>query len=267
MSLICPICRQPLVLVQKCYRCVMNHSFDVSSEGYVNLLLGNKKVSGDEPMMIQARRNFLEGGRYAPLITLVASCIEEDFPQMPLTIADVWCGEWWYLRRLQEKRAGYEDTYFGLDIAKYAVRQAAKKTNGTFIVGNAYELPFADASCDVIISIFSPYAEQELARCLKSWGKAIIVWPWPQHLYKFIELIRDKPHEHALKSAAEKFTLLQINDEKQLQIPLSLTSPTIQDLFLMTPYYRQAPKEKQDAILQMQTLELVADFRIEVVGA
>jgi hypothetical protein len=52
---------------------------------------------------------------------------------------------------------------------------------------------------------------------------------------------------------------------KQLQIPLSLTSPAIQDLFLMTPYYRQAPKEKQDAILQLQALELTADFRIEVV--
>jgi hypothetical protein len=53
---------------------------------------------------------------------------------------------------------------------------------------------------------------------------------------------------------------------KQLQISLSLSSPTLQDLFLMTPYYRKAPKEKQDAIMGLEHLELNADFRIEVMG-
>lgn len=265
MSLLCPVCKQSLALVQKTYTCEHKHSFDVSSEWYVNLLLWNKTASGDEQAMIQARRNFLEWGWYESLIVLVAACIEAAFPKMPLTIFDVWCGEWWYMRRLQNLRNNDWDSWYGLDIAKYAVKSAAKKTKGTFIVGNAYALPLADASCDVILSIFSPYDEQELHRCLKPWGRALIVWPWPEHLYKFIELIRDNPHQHIIKSAEEKFTLLQVQDVKQLQIPLSLTSPAIQDLFLMTPYYRQAPKEKQDAILQLQALELTADFRIEVV--
>jgi 23S rRNA (guanine745-N1)-methyltransferase len=71
------------------------------------------------------------------------------------------------MRRLQNLRNNDRDDRYGLDIAKYAVKSAAKKTKGTFIVGNAYAIPLADASCDLILSIFSPYDEQELYRCLK----------------------------------------------------------------------------------------------------
>ena len=71
------------------------------------------------------------------------------------------------MRRLQDLRVNDADSRYGLDISKYAVRIAAKKTKGTFIVGNAYTTPLADASCDLILSIFSPYNEQELHRCLK----------------------------------------------------------------------------------------------------
>lgn len=71
------------------------------------------------------------------------------------------------MRRLQDLRVNDTDSRCGLDISKYAVRIAAKKTKGIFIVGNAYHIPLADASCDLILSIFSPYNEQELHRCLK----------------------------------------------------------------------------------------------------
>ena len=68
------------------------------------------------------------------------------------------------MRRLQEVRDASDDSWYGLDIAKQI---AAKKTKGIFVVGNAYAIPLADQSCDIIISIFSPYAEKEVHRCLK----------------------------------------------------------------------------------------------------
>jgi 23S rRNA (guanine745-N1)-methyltransferase len=244
--------------------CAQKHNFDLSSEGYVNLLVGNKTSSGDEQLMIQARRNFLSAWWYQPLISSVGTIIENYFRKNPLTILDLGCGEWRYMRALQTIRANTQDHYIGLDIAKYAVKIAAKKMSGTFIVGNAYAIPLADASCDLIVSIFSPFDEKELHRCLKPWWIALIVGPWPEHLYKFIELIRDTPHHHKSKSAEEKYTLLDVQEIQKLQIGLSLQSPAVQDLFMMTPYYRQAPKEKQDAILQLDALELTADFRIEV---
>ena len=71
------------------------------------------------------------------------------------------------MRRLQEVRDASDDSWYGLDIAKHAVKIAAKKTKGIFVVGNAYAIPLADQSCDIIISIFSPYAEKEVHRCLK----------------------------------------------------------------------------------------------------
>jgi 23S rRNA (guanine745-N1)-methyltransferase len=246
--------------------CANKHCFDVSKEWYSNLLLSNKKSSGDDDRMIQARRNFLEWGRYESLIETIATLIKKWSDRDDLTILDVWCGEWWYMRRLQELRKNSNDTWYGLDIAKYAVKCATKKTQWTFVVGSAYDLPFADASMDLVISVFSPYDENELARVLKPWWIAIVVWPWPAHLWRFIELIRDNPHQHVIKSTDEKYVLLPIKEVKQLQISLSLSSPTLQDLFLMTPYYRKAPKEKQDAIMGLEHLELNADFRIEVMG-
>lgn len=266
MHLICPVCKQPISLIEKSYVCGNKHCFDVSKEWYINLLLANKKSSGDDDRMIQARRNFLEWERYEPLIETIATLIKKWSDRDDLTILDVWCGEWWYMRSLQTLRGDMNDTWYGLDIAKYAVQCAAKKTQGTFVVWSAYTLPFEDVSMDIVLSIFSPYDEKELIRVLKPWWIAIIVWPWPAHLYKFIELIRDNPHQHIIKSAEEKWTLLQIQEVIQLQIPLSLSSPTLQDLFLMTPYYRKAPKEKQDVIVELEHLDVTADFRIEVVG-
>lgn len=46
MSLyICPVCRKPLQKGEKFYICSQNHSYDIASSGYVNLLLANRKHS------------------------------------------------------------------------------------------------------------------------------------------------------------------------------------------------------------------------------
>lgn len=44
--IVCPKCREKLNIDGNSLRCVNNHSFDFSREGYVNLLLTNK--SGDK---------------------------------------------------------------------------------------------------------------------------------------------------------------------------------------------------------------------------
>lgn len=68
--LICPVCGERLILVEKTLRCSRLHSFDVAREGYVHLLPARKrppKIQGDTREMLAARRRFLASGLYKPL--------------------------------------------------------------------------------------------------------------------------------------------------------------------------------------------------------
>ena len=64
--MICPVCGKQLNKVLNTYRCLNNHCFDVSKEGYVNLLL-NSKHSGDNKEMIRSRSLFLNKGYFEKL--------------------------------------------------------------------------------------------------------------------------------------------------------------------------------------------------------
>jgi ubiquinone/menaquinone biosynthesis C-methylase UbiE len=62
------------------------------------------------------------------LIETIATHIEAYYGHTGLTILDLGCGEGRYLRRLQEKRADRDDSFFALDIAKQAAKMTAKQT-------------------------------------------------------------------------------------------------------------------------------------------
>lgn len=75
---ICPVCGSILSQKGKSYRCAGSHSYDISKEGYVNLLLANQKQSsdpGDSKEMLDARKSFLSKGYYKPLARAVASLV------------------------------------------------------------------------------------------------------------------------------------------------------------------------------------------------
>ena len=65
MSVRCPICKDKLIKDQGCYRCHKGHSFDISKEGYLNLLVKQgQKEYGDTFEMISARSVFLNKDYY-----------------------------------------------------------------------------------------------------------------------------------------------------------------------------------------------------------
>ena len=47
MDIICPICKNKLIKDEKRYYCENKHSFDIASEGYINLYLKKSIDSGD----------------------------------------------------------------------------------------------------------------------------------------------------------------------------------------------------------------------------
>ena len=67
----CPVCALPLLPVPGGCVCEHGHRFDRAAKGYLNLLPAGRKpsahIAGDDRVLLQARREFLNTGLYAPL--------------------------------------------------------------------------------------------------------------------------------------------------------------------------------------------------------
>lgn len=192
---LCPLCQQPLTLNTKQYQCQNRHSFDVAREGYVNLLpvqQKNSKDPGDNKEMMQARRQFLHAGWYAPLAQAVATTLSEIAPQRLL---DLGCGEGYYTGIIKQHLA--DTAVWGLDISKSAIKFAAKaQPNIAFSVASAYQLPFAANSFDAIVRIYAPSKVEELTRVLSAGGHLLTVTPGPEHLVQIKQAVYEQVRLH-----------------------------------------------------------------------
>lgn len=109
--------------------------------------------------------------------------------QSNYTLLEIGCGEGIHCNHLQN--IGYKVT--GVDISEEAIRIAkAKVSAGSFVVGDARELNFADDSFDIVLCIMVLhhfyYSDidkilQESIRVCKPGGKLILVEPNNYYLY------------------------------------------------------------------------------------
>ena len=189
----CPHCSLPLVEHERVVECDAGHSFDRAREGYVNLLVGGRLAggqSGDDDTMVRARRAVFDAGRYDPIIDAVTAAVRAIDAT---SVLDAGCGEGTYLARA----CGDVAEGWGIDISKVAVRLAAGRHHACrFAVASIYRLPFADASFDAVINVFSPRAFDEMMRVLSPGGIAVVVTPGPAHLAQLKALIYDTPRPH-----------------------------------------------------------------------
>ncbi len=238
---ICPKCKLPLVRDERTYRCAENHSYDIASQGYVNLLLGNKSTSkhGDNKMMINARRAFLALGHYEPIITKVSDIISEYTESKEIKILDAGCGEGYYtdgILSVLNDRYGMNTRMYGTDVSKEAVvKAAAAYKKPCFSVSSINALPYERNSFDIVISLFAPLSENEFSRVLSEKGVLITVSPSPRHLFGMKKLIYDNPYENPVSTFSP--TLFKKIDERIFTSEMFLnSSDDILSLFNMTPY-------------------------------
>lgn len=258
--LMCPVCRQALVLKDKTWRCATNHSYDVAKQGYVNLHVVQHKHSknpGDTPESVQARRGFLSAGFYAPLQQAVVKIIADLRIE---NLLDIGCGEGYYTDAMQSEVL----QCVGVDIAKNAVQVAAKLNKDvTWIVGTGAVLPVLDASIDLCSSLFSPIPEQEILRVLKDQGYLMVVTPATEHLYAMREALFEEvnPHEphKFVEQLSEHFELLQ---DVVIDAPMTLQQQDLKNLIAMTPYAYKAKPELRQALEQNIEFNLKAQFQI-----
>ena len=273
----CPVCRNPLLNSAHGYQCSQNHTFDAAREGYVNLLLSHKKNSkepGDGKEMIRSRRRFLDLGLYDRISDGINDAVAGSLPgpgkECVFNILDAGCGEGFYLKRLKQFLAQKPGTripvaYYGVDISKFAVRQATQRDRTMdWFVASVIDLPFAQSSLDMILNVFSPADFPEFSRVLGETGGLLIVSPGPRHLNGLREIIYPNAREHAPSTICEQAKqLFSLSAEARIHYPLELkSSEAIMDLLAMTPYFWNIDLKTKARVEALDRLALDVDVEI-----
>ena len=265
----CPVCYQKLFFDNNVYRCINNHNYDISSKGYVNLLLANQKHSinpGDSKEMILSRVNFLKLDYYSFLRETILNTILKYFLNNNLLFADLACGEGYYTNYLHSQLSLKKNVItYGIDISKYAIIEACKKKkefhleNINYCVGNLMNLPFLDQSFDCLLNCFALFEQKEFLRVLKDKGLFIRILPDTYHLYELKKYLYDNV---ILNETKEKNVLgLKLLDEIHIHQDIFLKNyQEIYNLFTMTPYYYKSKKESIDKLAKLKSLQVRADF-------
>ena len=261
MHLICPICQLPLKLSESTYRCKRHHSYDVSKEGYVNLLPVQKKNSknpGDSKEMINARRLFLESGYYAPLVDHLIKTIEHKENALLL---DAGCGEGYYGAQIKQHINDLD--ILGFDISKEAIKKAAKKYKDQFFfIAGMNEIPIADQSVSTYLTIFAPIEASEINRILADRGQVIIVSAGPNHMREIAEEIYESYIPHDYDPSLVLPSQFDLINKEIITFTITLEEKDERKSMLqMTPYYWSANEKTLGKILA-KNLTITCDFKI-----
>ena len=270
---ICPVCRNPFTLLDKKLLCRENHSYDISREGYVNLLLPNMKRSsspGDSSEMIRSRNRFLSSGYYGMLPELLAREIEKYFQgidQPDCSVLDAGCGEGYILSELGNRINDGKIKFYGIDISRDAVKTAAKRSSRvSYAVAGLFNMPVASGSVNCLLNIFAPSPADEFKRVLAPGGIVIHVHPGDEHLYSLREkLFTEIMPLRKDDKLASSFIL---HSTKELKYNFTIAEkPDLADLVNMTPYAWKTGKERLTRFLaETGILETTAHFIISIYG-
>ena len=265
--LICPKCKQKLKtqnklsIINNSYKCDKGHTYDISKEGYANLL-DSKTGSGDNDILIKAREKFLSKCYYDKL----KETIKEIINELNITsFIDCGCGTGYYTEYFSNN---INDCY-GIDISKDAVKLASKKHNQNknikYFVSSCKDIPLKDKSIDLIINIFAPYFNDEFQRILKNNGYLIIASSNEDHLYELKEIIYDNPYynDHVSKEVIklDSFTLI---DEKKIKYNITVNNEDLMNLFMMTPYYYKTKEKDINKLNGVDKLDITVSFNISI---
>lgn len=262
----CPNCKLSLQEIEKTVKCPNGHSFDISREGYINLLLANQKKkinSGDNKLMTNAREAFLAKGYYDVLIESIEVFVNEfvALNSRSFQLLDLGCGTGFYTRNLFKEK-NIQKT--GVDISKVAIAKAAvKDKEATYIIGSVFNLAIADSSVDLLINIFSPLSLEELKRVLKPGGYFVKVIPIGNHMREIAELVYETfiPHESNVKEEIEADKELRIIKTENLRKIILLSGEDLLNFVRMTPYLY---KFKEGQLEQLTQLSVTLSFEIMI---
>lgn len=255
IELICPKCKNVLRKQNKSLVCPLNHCYDISQKGYINLLIHKSSINpGDNADMVVARKTVMQNGYYDALTEKVSDLVKGFAPN---SLLDLGCGEGSLTVRLSEI---VPDTV-GMDISKSAINKACSSDKKTrYVVGSISDIPIANDSVDLVVNCFAPLDEEETRRVLKQDGVLLKITPSENHLFELKQAIYPNPYLNEKKDYPKGFYL---QDEIKVVSKVLLSGEYLQSVIKMTPYFYKTPKQYLDKI-QCRTIETTLEFRISI---
>ncbi len=282
-SLACPVCKSPLALTERVYRCAEGHAYDLARQGYVNLLMSHRKKSknpGDDRAMVLARSAFLNQGYYAPFLqrvienTLQGNTGERILPSLFL---DVGCGEGYYTLGLMSALEASADSGvwkytpkgIGLDISKEAILAACRRNqrfeNMSWMVASGADIPVQTNAVDVLLCVFSRLMPAEFLRVLQPEGRLVVAGAAENHLQELRSVLYDEVRQKPFSVDAELGPGFRCIQRDRFSFRFTMNEPEDLDaLLMMTPHgWRTAP-DKKTRIHALLGKPITGDFQIEV---
>mgnify|MGYP001943232650 CR=1 FL=1 len=272
-SLICPVCSSALKQTEnnKSYTCENKHLFDMSKQGYTNLLLSHLKKSkhpGDTSEMVFARKEFLNCGHYeivSNTLNQLAKSYCKNISHVNYT--DLGCGEGYYTERLKNILNQFsETTACGIDISTPAIKSACKRDSTIqWLVASAFHIPVSPASQDLVSCLFFRFDAHEVSRILKTDGILICANTGANHLIELREHLYDNVKIDKSEAKITDEARLEHIETVSIKHSLKLTNNTeITQLLTMTPHYWRVTNDKKLALEKLNDLEVNLDIQLDV---
>lgn len=250
MEFLCPLCGEVLQKAERSFYCPNRHSFDIARQGYVNLLPVQNKRSlnpGDTKEQVLSRREFLDGGFYAPIRDALCRMAEN----LSGPVLDVGCGEGYYSSRLAETMGA---ELVGLDISKEAVRFAAGRyKQARWLCASAARLPVKDQSVGLLTSLFAVTLPEEFLRVLRPDGAFIQVLAAPDHLLGLKNIIYPSLTEKP-KDTAPELPGFTLEHSENVKFSFTVEGKQVQNLLSMTPHVYRISKEGAESLAATEKL-------------
>ncbi len=244
-------CPEILELREDGLRCAAGHHFDQAKGGYWNLLQPQDKRSlnpGDADEAVLARHRWMERGYATGLIEALLPWVASSSIAGALGVQrtlDLGCGEGSFGPALF---ADDPENYCGIDLAKHAIKLAARRwPKATWVLANADRtLPVADASVHRIVSLFGRRPVNEIRRVLASRGICVVAVPGEDDLIELREQVQQAGHRRSRwEMVVEELTHagLECVEHKSWKQEVDLVPDEIADALAMT--YRAGRRSEQ----------------------
>lgn len=269
----CPLCGKGMSFIGKTNSllCQNKHNFDLSKNGYINLLV--KQVRGAyDKKLFESRKIIIQSGFFDPLLRVIGELIEENLNTSisKCKILDAGCGEGSHLMGIianLEKR-NICSLGVGIDISKEGIHAASKQyANIIWCVADLSKIPFHNNQFDIILNILSPANYSEFKRVLKTGGLLIKVVPGMKYL---IEL-RDVLFKGTSKQTYSNVRVIDHFDDnfgivhnQQIIYNTCLNSENAEHLINMTPLTWNVDREKTGKLVTKDIKKITVAFDIVI---
>ncbi|WP_337956059.1 putative RNA methyltransferase [Desulforamulus ruminis] len=271
----CPLCFSPMKLVHvKSLICKNHHCYDLSRQGYVNMLPHGLQTKYHR-RMFEARRMISRKGFFEPLMAKISELIldQSKFQEGRIKILDAGCGEGSLLSGIQKKitqNSALDPLGVGLDISKEGIYMAAKEyTSSLWCVGDLAKAPLASEQFHFILNVLTPANYAEFGRMLVPHGRVVKVLPEKNHLRELRDIFYEQAHKqrdsnrNTMDIFKNKFKLL---DLERLRYRVTSDEPWMESLIQMTPLSWGTTEERRFKALEMDLREVTIDLTILVGG-